>query len=358
MSETMIDGYVSCVNCNTSSAEHRRLLKTRVIHRGRFYGQPLTIVACPNCGLVFQNPQPSAEQLNLFYKKDYYSGKAFSAEKRVGKKSVLMELLYRWLTGHLSEIDSWRILDIGAGYGQWLNMFDKSNKLLGIESSTQAIAGAKELFGIDMLNTDFMKSRLERGSFDLVTGLAVIEHFLDPLEALVAMNRILRKGGYLYLHTPDFFGMVLRKGIAKYFKIVHTFYYSTETLASLLEKAGFRVVASRRIPAVVETSSLWNPGNYFDGRLDIVAQKEQDFDPGTARQRAYRADDIDSVIRCYQETLKRDRLYHRVSSLRRHNIWRYPTALFLALCSAFAMIMVKKPRSKYDVLRERHERGL
>ena len=44
----------------------------------------------------------------------------------------------------------------------------------------------------------------EDGSFDLVTGLDVVEHLDDDLAGLREMRRVLRPGGYAFLFVPAF----------------------------------------------------------------------------------------------------------------------------------------------------------
>jgi SAM-dependent methyltransferase len=264
-----------------------------------------------------------------------------------------MKIMYAWLRSNLPPVDRWRILDIGAGYGHWLSMFPASNDVLGIDSSQQAVDRAKQWFGIDILNLDFLEADLEKDSFDLITGLAVIEHFLDPLEALVVFNGLLKKGGFLYLHTPDIFGLVLRSGISKCFKIVHTFYFSLETLSSLLLKAGFKVKAAKRTLPLIETSNPWNCGNFFDGKLDILVQKEQDCDLDTARKQPHAGNEVESVFSCYQRALKRDWLCHWISTFSRNKVLEYPAALFLRLTSRLGRLIYGSTPSKYEVVAKR-----
>ncbi|HXM36860.1 MAG TPA: methyltransferase domain-containing protein, partial [Pyrinomonadaceae bacterium] len=44
----------------------------------------------------------------------------------------------------------------------------------------------------------------EEGSFDLVTGLDVVEHLDDDIAGLREMRRVLRPGGYAFLFVPAF----------------------------------------------------------------------------------------------------------------------------------------------------------
>ncbi|MBW2445238.1 MAG: class I SAM-dependent methyltransferase [Deltaproteobacteria bacterium] len=344
--------HAPCANCGLAASEQRELIGTTVCHKGRFHGAPLTIVACPRCGLVYQNPRPTEEQLNRFYTQDYY--KEQKGEKKrlaLDEKFVLKECQHRWLTQHLTEIRDQDIVDVGSGYGQWLQLFSDSNRLLGIESSERAIQYAREWYGIEMRSLDFLGSDLEPQSFDLVTGLAIIEHFLDPLKALVAANRLLRPGGHIYLRTPDYFGLVLRSGIHKYFTLTHTYYFSLATLSSLLGKAGFEVVASERIPPLLETSSLLHRRNYFHGQLQVLARKRQDTSLDAACQRPYSGDDVEEVFAALHQAQTRDRVYTLLSRGRKGWVGAPLVRASLSLASRIA----PKPPSKYEVFRAKRE---
>ncbi len=299
---------ILCANCGSESARHTTLIDTVVTHPGHLNGQPLRVVICSQCGLTFLNPQPTAASLKRFYEREYYSDKkeAVDPQKRVKEKLWQRDILLTWLMEQLPPVRNWSILDIGCGYGEWLQHFDKSNRLLGIEQSESAAHSANKDFGVDVRQIDFMENGYAPETFELVTGLAIIEHVLDPLAALVEVNRITKPGGYAYLQTPDLRGLVLRKGIARFFKVVHTYYYTEATLASLFRKAGFEIVASRRRPAVLSTSDLLRPGNFWAGELDILARKKSNVTLAEARAVPWTGDQAAETIAIVEAAKQRD----------------------------------------------------
>jgi SAM-dependent methyltransferase len=309
-------------------------------------GDPLTVVVCTVCGLVFLNPQPTPEALDQFYSQEYYSKSPTitDAKSLTQEKIWQWDFLFNWLVDNLlGEIKDWDILDIGAGYGTWLQWFDKSNRVAGIESSQQACKVAVSIFGLKVYESDFLTNDLPAEGYDLVSGLAIIEHFNDPLAALVEMNRLLKTGGSLYLQTPDVHGMVLRQGIARYYKVVHTYYYSLVTLSSLLAKAGFEIAASRRRSPLVETSGVLYPDNYWSGELDVLAVKRENRKLEEARAAAHTSDDKESVVRSLGAALVRDKFYIGYAKVYKMPLIRIPFKILFK-----AVKGLKVPRSIFE----------
>lgn len=288
---------ISCINCGSSKDYHRTIARTRVVSDGRFKNAPLNVVICHRCGLVFQNPQPKRLALRQFYESDYLA-KSEPNEEYIYSLREQYKNFYSWLFEHLPRSSGMRILDIGSGYGAWLSLFDtKSNIILGIELSTKAFNFLRSK-GLNVYQIDFLNNTFEDEEFDLITGLGIIEHLNDPLEALCEMNRILKNNdGYLYLVTPNFRQPRFRFGIESYFKLVHTFYFSPTTISSLLNKAGFEVVAIRERPSTPERAA----------EMDILARKIRSISYEEARLNNHLIDDPNSVISDLKRALRRDR---------------------------------------------------
>lgn len=342
---------ISCVNCGSPPEEHEHFIRSKVAHHGHMYGDPLEIVVCSRCGLVFLNPQPTREALDEFYREEYYQETHHYSDIDALKSAKIWQrdFLFTWLVENIPErINDRDILDIGSGFGVWLQWFDRSNRLSGIDSSKQASKIAQELFGINAYQMDFLANDLKDRQFDLITGLAIIEHFNDPLEALIELNRLLKNDGYLYLQTPDIHGLVLRQGISRYFKVVHTFYFSILTLSSLLTKAGFDIVSTRRRPCLIETSGILYPNNYWSGELDLLAIKKRPQSLDDARSKPAEGNNRDAVVLSLRSALKRDRFYINYAKLYRLAVVRI---LFKGLFKIAKLI--KLPKSIFEVQAKR-----
>jgi SAM-dependent methyltransferase len=311
---------VSCCNCGSDRSTHKELVRT-VADLGRTTRIPLTIVGCPVCGLVFQNPQLSSQVLARFYVSHdaFHNDLPREQEIRHLRAAAQRALCVSrpWLTEVIGEPAGQRILDIGSCNGLWLDQFAPSNQRIGVELSAPAAAKARQLFGIETHEVDFLANRFEASSFDLVTGLHVIEHFLDPLEALVEMGRLLREGGLLFLEAPSIKGGVFRVGYAGCFKAVHTFYFSGATLQSLLAKAGFEVVKLREIPAYTPRTTLLVPQAYASGLVDVVARKARTVDLATARATPHTSADFAAASEAIELARSRDRPFLMLDRMKR-----------------------------------------
>jgi len=147
--------------------------------------------------------------------------------------------------------------------------------------------------------------------------------------------------------------MVLRLGIAKYFKLVHTYYFSQETLGSLLTKAGFAVVAARRTPPLVKSADVWNLKNHVAGRLELLARKQCSLDLETARGRPHSGNAPADVFAWYEAAMKRDRVHEWISTTRRKGgVLAPPIRVALSASAVFPRLVKGKPPSKYEQLRD------
>jgi hypothetical protein len=125
--------------------------------------------------------------------------------------------------------------------------------------------------------------------------------------------------------------MVLRQGIARYFKVVHTYYFSLETISSLLVKAGFEIMASRRRPPLVKTSGLLYPDNYWSGELDLLAVKRENPELEAVRQHPHSSEDKVAVSDRLEAALARDQLYIRYANLYKKPLIRIPFKLLFRI---------------------------
>ena len=115
-----------------------------------------------------------------------------------------------------------------------------------------------ESIGIKSYPYDYPEFDLEKDtlpqsndSVDFVTLNAVIEHLSDPSNVLKESMRILKKGGLIFIRTPNW-----KMDFKNFYNDpTHVKPYSPETLENVLTLFGFKVVFLE--PGLVEKSWFW-----------------------------------------------------------------------------------------------------
>src|SRR5436853_1031794 len=97
-----------------------------------------------------------------------------------------------------------RILDVGCGTGANLQMLAQHGAAEGVDVSPEALefCRARELSKVKLGPAEALP--FEDASFDLVTGLDVVEHLDDDVAGLNEIRRVLRPGGRALLFVPAF----------------------------------------------------------------------------------------------------------------------------------------------------------
>ena len=312
MQESFIN--TDCVNCGAGSDRADEVVTTSVTHECHLYGVPLRIASCRDCGLVFMTPRPLRASIERLYGVELYQQPKNRVATRPKTRKASIHDLHSVLNDMIGEpLRGKRVLDIGANEGRWLALFDRGNVLVGIEPSAAALRPVRD--DISLIRSD-LESAVLPDTFDLVTATALIEHLYDPLDGLVKMNARLRDGGRLFLYTPDIKGLSLRRGVSKYFKLVHLYYFSVSTLSSLLRKAGFAVEQVRVFPAFF-SSALVFPQTGSAANFCLLARKVASMSYAEAARNAPSTgpEEHQAVREAIRSAVRRDRLVGAVSTL-------------------------------------------
>ena len=130
-----------------------------------------------------------------------------------------------------------RILDVGCGTGANLQLLSKFGVAEGVDVSSEALEFCRAR-GLSRVKQGAAESLpFEDASFDLVTGLDVVEHLDDDLAGLTEMRRVLRPGGYALLFVPAFnFLWGVQDDISH-----HRRRYTLRELKDTVEQAGLKI---------------------------------------------------------------------------------------------------------------------
>lgn len=309
----MAQRIIPCNNCG--SKKHKLLVKVKGNRGADFIAKTHNVVICENCGLVFLNPQHEEIDYDRYYTNLYYP-KDFASKNNIDI-SEIGDITHPYLKDFLlKNIDfslfspRAKLLDIGCGYSSFLYLFkdEKNIEISGLEPNKEVANFAREKLGLKIYECTINNHNLPLQSFDVITALAVIEHVTDPLATLKKMRELLRPNGYIFITTPDYKNAALRKGVGKFFKFVHTFYYTDITLSSLVRQAGFEVLKIWSIPPDLRQSTIFHPSRYKEGMLHLFAKKNKNIE-----KTSFLKDDVNELIDLYKKIRKRDYPYCIVS---------------------------------------------
>lgn len=130
-----------------------------------------------------------------------------------------------------------KILDIGCGTGANLEMLSQFGDAQGVDVSVEALAFCHQRGLQNVRQGAAEHLPWEDGSFDLVTGLDVVEHLDDDIAGLKEMRRVLRPGGYAFLFVPAFmFLWGVQDEISH-----HRRRYTLKGLQQVAREAGFEI---------------------------------------------------------------------------------------------------------------------
>ena len=198
-------------------------------------------VRCQHCGLIYLNPRPkSARELNPAVMEsgvDYFTRKGYSPDKQNYYKKYLKKFEGYKKTS--------RLLEIGCASGGFLYAArDCGWQAKGIEYFEPAARYGRNRYNLDIIAGSLLETKLPKEYFDLVIMNMVIEHLEDPIETLFRINQLLRVGGAVYIHTPNYDSLTLKlfPRYPKFFPRDHFYFFTMKTLKRALKKTGFQIV--------------------------------------------------------------------------------------------------------------------
>jgi 2-polyprenyl-3-methyl-5-hydroxy-6-metoxy-1,4-benzoquinol methylase len=163
------------------------------------------------------HPRPTPEQSAEFYQlDDYYTHRAEAEAARPLTLAERLRIRIAWQFDRGSEIDAaWlrhhypagsaRVLDIGCGSGRILALLHAAgHTVIGVEPDEAARSVAQQR-GLTVLpgTAEALPAGLAGQSFDLIVLTHVLEHCLDPVQALRNATALLAPGGKLVVETPN-----------------------------------------------------------------------------------------------------------------------------------------------------------
>jgi 2-polyprenyl-3-methyl-5-hydroxy-6-metoxy-1,4-benzoquinol methylase len=264
------------------------------------YGIAQETVICTACGLVQSNPRLTAAGYHDFYASDLYrriyDGPQFLERYEENYTDGRGDAVLEWVAadGRLDAIGS--LVEFGAGGGWNLAPFVAAGvPARGYDLSSELLPLAAE-HGVEV-----RQGGLEdvEGTHDAILLLHVLEHMLDPVQALRTLAAHLAPGGRLFVEVPDIENFAIGQ-----LQNAHTYYFSERTLRHYAARAGLVATSFEHVAATghmrgvfVQAPGGRAPESPLDGHYDEMAERlrryNRDYRLGTPVRAAGRA--LDAV---------------------------------------------------------------
>ena len=213
--------------------------------RPMFRGQGCRFVACRDCALVYQNPQPVFEDLKGRYGQAYFQYEIANEDN-----------FHRLMELGLADVDfagrtsgfpaGRRFLDVGCATGRLLEaMRERGWQVRGVDLCPESAAYAAEHRGVEVFSGTLGEARFPAAGFHAVHFSHLIEHVPSPRGLLAEVRRILLPEGLAVVTTPNVDGLQARlfRGLWRSAIADHLTLFSVRTLRRLLAECGFRILA-------------------------------------------------------------------------------------------------------------------
>ena len=203
-------------------------------------GKPLRTVICMETGLVRHESVPDDAELARFYSADYRIAYKGAAKPR--RRQILRN--FRRVAGyvrtHRGALDApIRVLDVGAGSGEFLFVMERLGKTVeGIEPNSAYAEYCREELGLNVHTAHLSPDLFAPEQFEFIRMNHVLEHLNDPVGYLGQVARWLSPHGLLYVEVPNIEVDCRRRTRGRIFHYAHIYNFNPWTLRTCAGLAG------------------------------------------------------------------------------------------------------------------------
>ena len=188
-----------------------------------------------DCGLIFIDPAPddSAFDQRLDpHHRVYYSGPAKARAKWVSKFK-----------------NKGLLLDVGCGHGEFAKAaIAQGFTVEGMEPADSRAKHAESGLGIKVHRSFIEDNTVQKNRYDVVFHVDMLSHFPDPIKSLQAMGKLLKSDGVICFEVGlhETLSPFWRRFSGRGNMPAHRWFYGSESVRHVLDKAGFKLIATRR----------------------------------------------------------------------------------------------------------------
>ena len=236
---------MNCMLCGSSEQDILYIIPDYLLNRT---GISTTLVKCPQCGLIFQNPRLAIDEMEIHYPPDYDSYlPATGPEKSSWLMSKAINYgIYKRCKVVREQFREGNILDIGCATGEFLSGMSNYPgwRTFGVEPNHYAANLARQKYGLDVFIGTLEQAAYQSGFFDVITLWDVFEHLHDPVGTLNEIHRILKTKGIVIVRVPNAYSWDARL-FKQYWAGLdaprHLYVFEPLTLKMIFTLAGFDV---------------------------------------------------------------------------------------------------------------------
>ena len=211
---------------------------------------------CWRCGHAFVRSQPTDEALSrVFSQSDRYAADYTDRDSLEVRIEQVVKPKLDWVREAYEEHCGRQpatVVDVGAGGGHFVEVCRREGmRAEGYEISSASRRFARQAFGIELLDEDFLSLSDQASEVDMVTFWGLLEYIPDPRRFLeAARGRLDPHDGMLIVEVPRFdcLGTAVQREcpetlVRHVVPTSHVNLFSDASLASALYLAGFEPVA-------------------------------------------------------------------------------------------------------------------
>ncbi|MDD5276532.1 MAG: class I SAM-dependent methyltransferase [Methylovulum sp.] len=247
-----------CVACRAKKIGYWRKKSFHYTHSASH--KAFHIYRCGNCGTAFLNRPPALQWLQTIYQ---YSGQALT--QTVTLKEVLTKEIefpnctvdaerISQLASRLSRTSNGYALDVGSGFGFCTQALRRLGyRTLSINPGQYENKVFKKLNGYEPLAMTF-EDYQTNGKFGVVVMSQVLEHLLEPDQAIKKVSGLLSPGGVFACAVPNYSSFLVKllgtKDNACLWVPEHVNYFTESGLRALVERHDFHIVKVQQITRI------------------------------------------------------------------------------------------------------------
>ena len=247
------------------------------------YGLQMSVVICEKCGLIQTNPRMDELSYNKFYRNEYrniYESGKNAVEKEFQKEVNRGYEIFKFIKENSDKkLHDKFIVEIGTGAGGILRKFQsEGNRILGVDFGKDYIEyGLEQNLNLRVGSVEVVEQEKEKP--DIVILSHVVEHFLEPIETLSRIRKLMKDDGIVYIEVPGIKNLqnAYEEDFLRYLQNAHVFHFTLNTLKNCCKRSGLILIKGNEV-----INSLFKCGDIkndftseFDNTIEYLEKIEE-----------------------------------------------------------------------------------